>query len=85
MSSTIDPSGLQALILIGFVLGLLVVICWILLPFAVFGIKPLLRELIEETRRSRKLAGNARPKGGTEIVKLPGRLDEFIAPRWTHD
>jgi hypothetical protein len=37
-------------------LGLLVlVVVWIVLPFAVFGIKPLLRELIQEQRNTQKL------------------------------
>jgi hypothetical protein len=37
-------------------LGLLVlIIVWIVLPFAVFGIKPLLRQLIEEQRATQRV------------------------------
>lgn len=41
-------------------LGLLVlVVVWIVLPFAVFGLKPLLRELIREQRRTNELLEKA--------------------------
>jgi hypothetical protein len=33
------------------ILLLVLVICWIILPFAVIGTKPLLRELIAEMKR----------------------------------
>lgn len=36
-------------------LVLLLVICWIVLPFAVIGTKPLLRQLIAETQRTNAL------------------------------
>ena len=35
-----------------FLLGLVVAILWICMPFAIFGTKPLLRELIAEQRRT---------------------------------
>lgn len=35
--------------------SILVLILWILVPFAIFGIKPLLRELIAEQRRTNQL------------------------------
>ena len=34
------------------VLLLVLVICWILLPFAMFGTKPLLRQLLAEAKRT---------------------------------
>lgn len=37
------------------ILALILVIIWIALPFAVFGIKPLLRQLIQEQRRTNEL------------------------------
>lgn len=40
-----------ALVLFGIVLG----IAWIILPFALIGTKPLLRELIRETKRTNEL------------------------------
>ena len=38
-----------------FALGLVLAILWILVPFAVFGIKGLLRRQIEEQRRTNEL------------------------------
>ncbi len=43
------------LILVLFVLAVVLVICWIILPFAVLGTKPLLRELLIEQRRTNEL------------------------------
>jgi hypothetical protein len=37
------------------VLGTVLTIAWIILPFALIGTKPLLRELIAETKRTNKL------------------------------
>ena len=37
------------------VIAFVLVVCWILLPLALIGTKPLLRELIEETRRTNAL------------------------------
>lgn len=34
-------------------LGLLVAVLWVLLPFAVFGLKPLVREVLAELREVR--------------------------------
>ena len=45
-----DYSGFAGLIVIGFFLLLLLVILWILLPFAVFGTKDKLNQLIAEGR-----------------------------------
>jgi len=35
--------------------GIILAIAWIILPFALFGTKPLLRELIVEVRRTNSL------------------------------
>jgi heme exporter protein D len=37
------------------VLGIVLTIAWIILPFALIGTKPLLRQLIAETRRTNEL------------------------------
>lgn len=50
------------------VLGLVLVIAWIVLPFAVIGTKPLLRELISETRKTRLLLEQISAKGAVEIA-----------------
>lgn len=47
------------------VIGLVVAIAWIILPFAMIGMKPLLRELIKEARDTNALlrsAQNTLPK-----------------------
>jgi hypothetical protein len=53
-----DPSaasGLAAFGLIGTLFVFVLAILWILVPFAIFGIKPLLRELIAEQRKTQEL------------------------------
>ena len=45
--------------LIMWLLGVFVFIAWILLPFAMFGIKPLLRDLIAATRETNRLLAAA--------------------------
>ncbi len=37
------------------VLGIVLTIAWIILPFALIGTKPLLRQLIAETQRTNEL------------------------------
>ena len=36
-------------------LGLMVAVLWVLLPFAVFGIKPLMQQVLREQRRTNDL------------------------------
>ncbi len=46
--------------MLGFwLLGVFVFIAWILLPFAMFGIKPLLRELVAATKETNRLLAAA--------------------------
>jgi hypothetical protein len=47
------------LMLIAIVVGVALVVAWIVLPFAVIGTKPLLRELLEETRHTNELLAHA--------------------------
>jgi hypothetical protein len=61
-------------------LGLLVlIVVWVVLPFAVFGIKPLLRELIQEQRNTQKLlrqmegGPDAPPKADAGGDTVPGQ------------
>lgn len=37
------------------VLGLVLLVCWIVLPFALIGTKPILRSLLREQRRTNDL------------------------------
>lgn len=46
-------SGIVGLVLV--VLGVILAIAWIVLPFALIGTKPLLRQLINETHRTNAL------------------------------
>lgn len=58
--------GMGVMMLVLTLLGVVLAIAWILLPFAMFGMKPLLRELIEETKRTNALleaASRAAPVG----------------------
>lgn len=48
-------SAMSWAMLILWLLGVFVFIAWILLPFAMFGIKPLLRDLIAATRETNRL------------------------------
>lgn len=52
-------SGLGSIVvilaLVAIVLGVALVVCWIVLPFAVIGMKPLVRELIREQQATNKL------------------------------
>jgi predicted PurR-regulated permease PerM len=43
------------LALVAIVLGVVLIVCWIVLPFAVLGTKPLVRELIREQQMANKL------------------------------
>lgn len=47
--------GLAALGLVWMLFALVLAILWILVPFAIFGIKPLLRELIREQKATQAL------------------------------
>ena len=48
-----ELAGVSLLIVIVF--GIVLTICWIVLPFAVIGTKPLLLRLIRETEETNKL------------------------------
>lgn len=54
------------------VLGFLIilVIAWTLLPFAMIGIKPLLRDLIAETRQTNRLLEELRGPGSAATARL---------------
>jgi hypothetical protein len=66
--------GLGVLVyVIGFVLVLVLTIVWIILPFAIFGTKPLLRELIVEVRQLRILLAQ---RAADRIPVLTASRDE---------
>ena len=51
--------GILYLLLVIF--GIVLAICWIILPFALIGTKPLLRELIAEVKRNNQLLDQRLP------------------------
>jgi hypothetical protein len=50
-----SASIVMILSLVAIVLGVVLIVCWIVLPFAVIGMKPLVRELIREQQTTNKL------------------------------
>ncbi len=48
-------AGMGGLFLVWLVLALVLVICWIILPFAIIGTKPLLRQILAEQRKTNEL------------------------------
>ena len=48
-------SGLAAFGVFGMIFMFFLRILWILVPFAIFGIKPILRDLLKEQKRSNEL------------------------------
>jgi hypothetical protein len=57
------------------VLGFIIAVLWVLMPFAIFGTKPLVRELIAEQRRTNRLLEEAaqRAKLNNEAVLVTAR------------
>jgi threonine/homoserine/homoserine lactone efflux protein len=62
-------SIVMVLALVAIVLGVVLVVCWIVLPFAVIGLKPLVRELIREQQATNKLL----EAQGCSLEALAGR------------
>jgi len=50
-----SASVVAILVLVAIVVGVALIVCWIVLPFAVIGTKPLIRELIREQQMANKL------------------------------
>lgn len=48
-------TGMNVLMIVAGIFALILTVLWILVPFAVFGIKPLLRQLLAEQRRTNDL------------------------------
>lgn len=51
MTTSTDPT-LGTLLVIGWIVAFVIAVLWLLLPFAVFGLKDLVRELIKEQKRT---------------------------------
>lgn len=61
--------GLMAVAVIG---ALVLIVVWVVLPFAVLGIKPLLRDLLAEQKKTNQLLAS-RSTGREGPDTLPGR------------
>lgn len=59
------------LILAAVVFGIVLLVLWVLLPFAMFGIKPLLSTLIEEQRKTNELLAKVAATSSTSPEVLP--------------
>ena len=74
-----DPSaasGLAAFGMIGTLLLFVLAVLWICVPFAIFAIKPLLRELIAEQRKTQETLAAI----GRQIRDGDARLPEHRGP-----
>jgi hypothetical protein len=60
------------------IVGLVLAVAWIILPFALIGTKPLLQELIDETKRTNELLANrpAPVPPQPEAAEPPPRVPE---------
>jgi len=54
------------------IFAIILAIAWIILPFALIGTKPLLRELIRETKRTNELLALRRQPGGAQPAVREG-------------
>jgi hypothetical protein len=72
----VGPALAAILILFGIVLA----IAWTLLPFAMFGMKPLLRQLIAETKRTNALLESA-ARARTRLSDVAPELDTIRPER----
>ncbi|RRN78332.1 MULTISPECIES: hypothetical protein [Pseudoxanthomonas] len=67
-------TGMNALMIAAAIFALILTVLWILVPFAVFGIKSLLRQLIAEQRRTNDLLTTppVAPAATTVRTDVPG-------------
>src|SRR5690606_21408445 len=67
-------TGMNALMIAAAIFALILTVLWILVPFAVFGIKSLLRQLIAEQRRTNDLLATppVAPAATTVRTDVPG-------------
>ena len=53
--------GIGLFIVAAWIFGVVLLVCWIILPFALIGTKPLLRQLVAELRRNNELLDQRLP------------------------
>lgn len=79
-ASTAATAGMGIFMIVGAIFALILTVLWILVPFALFGIKPLLRELITEQRRANELSARIAATPAPVVVADPRdpRLDPYV-------
>jgi len=65
--------GYDLLVLAGAVFALILTVLWILVPFALFGIKPLLRQILAEQRRGNELVAARIAATAPQVVVTEAR------------
>ena len=55
-----------------FILLIILILLWVILPFSIFGMKGLVREVIEEQQKTNKLLKTLLQKYATKPMKEPG-------------
>lgn len=76
-ASTAATAGMSLFMIIAAIFGLILTVLWILVPFALFGIKPLLRELVAEQRRANELSARIAAAPPQVVVADP-RTETYI-------
>jgi len=68
-----DSNIMTALVLYAGLFLLVLGICWIILPFAILGTKPLLRQILAEQKRTNDLLN--RLEAAEQLRRTTGRLN----------
>jgi len=79
-TGNIIPAMMGAFGLLFLLLLFILIIIWIVLPFSVFGIKELVREAIEEQKKTNELLKDIlgkKPPAGTEETKK-GECEDIL-------
>lgn len=66
-----DPQTSASFMAIAMIFGIVLIICWIVLPFAIIGTKPLLRSLLREQQRTNELLDQLTGRGGQASTSRP--------------
>jgi hypothetical protein len=65
---------------VAIIFGIVMTIAWILVPFSVIGVKPLLRQLIEDARRTNSLLESA-ARSRRDLSQFAQELDRIRPER----
>lgn len=68
-------TAMSGLAIVWALIGLVIAVLWVLMPFAIFGTKDLLRQLIREQKRTNELLQAQAERAGAVREQGPGRID----------